>query len=67
MAEAVDVTTTGTKGRKKRYLWLKIIGGIVGALVLFMGITFVVHTISNGAEKRKLNRTANMSMLMGKI
>ncbi|MHA7963210.1 alpha/beta fold hydrolase [Paenibacillus sp. CAU 1782] len=55
----MDVTETittkaGNKGRKKRRLWLKIIGGIVGVFVLFLGITFVVHTISNGIEKKKI-------------
>ncbi|WP_342569882.1 alpha/beta hydrolase [Paenibacillus sp. FSL R5-0749] len=49
-----DTTITGTKGRKRRKLWLKIMGGIIGAVVLFMGITFVVHTISNGIEKKKI-------------
>lgn len=38
----------------KRSLWLKIIGGILGGLVLFMGIVFGVHTISNGVEKKKI-------------
>lgn len=44
----------GTKSPRKRSLWLKIIGGILGGLVLLMGIVFVVHTISNGVEKKKI-------------
>lgn len=39
------------KGRKKRRLWLKILGGIIGVLVLFIGITFIVNVISNGIEE----------------
>lgn len=54
MGKTEDTTITGTKGRKRRKLWLKIMGGIIGAVVLFMGITFVVHTISNGIEKKKI-------------
>ncbi|MEK3835878.1 alpha/beta fold hydrolase [Paenibacillus sp. FSL R7-0128] len=42
------------KGRKKRRLWLKILGGIIGVLVLFIGITFIVNVISNGIEKKKI-------------
>lgn len=44
----------GAKSPRKRSLWLKIIGGILGGLVLFMGIVFGVHTISNGVEKKKI-------------
>ncbi|WYU49709.1 alpha/beta hydrolase [Paenibacillus sp. FSL K6-0108] len=54
VAETVETKTTGTKSRKKRNLWLKIIGGIVGVLVLFMGIVFVVNAISNGVEKKNI-------------
>ncbi|WP_337031261.1 alpha/beta hydrolase [Paenibacillus illinoisensis] len=54
MAKTVKVQTTGTKNRKKRNLWFKIIGGIAGGLVLFMGIVFVVNAISNGVEKKKI-------------
>ncbi|MFS0868646.1 alpha/beta fold hydrolase [Paenibacillus xylanilyticus] len=54
VAKTVETKTTGTKSRKKRNLWLKIIGGIVGVLVLFMGIVFVVNAISNGVEKKKI-------------
>lgn len=54
MTETVGIKKTGTKSRKRRHLWLKIIGGIVGVFVLFLGITFVVHAISNGIEKKKI-------------
>ncbi|MCM3781423.1 alpha/beta hydrolase [Neobacillus mesonae] len=54
MAKTVEIKTTGTNSRKKRSLGLKIIGGIVGVLVLFMGIVFVVNAISNGIEKKKI-------------
>jgi pimeloyl-ACP methyl ester carboxylesterase len=54
VAELVEIKTTGTKNHKRRNLWLKIIGGIVGALVLFMGIVFIVNVISNGVEKKKI-------------
>ncbi|KTD86915.1 alpha/beta hydrolase [Paenibacillus etheri] len=53
----VEIKTTGTKStksHKKRNLWLKIIGGIVGALVLFIGIVFIVDAISDGVEKKKI-------------
>lgn len=53
MAETVD-SKAGTKGHKKRKLWLKIIGGIVGAFVLFLGITFIVNAISTSMEKDKI-------------
>lgn len=53
MTEKADIKN-GTGIRKKRRLWLKILGGIVGALVLFMGIVFVVHVISKGIEKKKI-------------
>ncbi|MEK5028229.1 alpha/beta fold hydrolase [Paenibacillus sp. FSL M7-1046] len=45
---------TGNRIRKKQKLWLKIIGGLLGALVLFMGILFIVNVISNGVEKKKI-------------
>ncbi|OMD28514.1 alpha/beta fold hydrolase [Paenibacillus odorifer] len=54
VANKVEIKTTGTKSHKKRNLWLKIIGGIVGALVLFMGIVFIVDAISDGVEKKKI-------------
>lgn len=54
VTETVGIKKTGTKSRKRRHLWLKIIGGIVGVFVLFLGITFVVHAISNGIEKKKI-------------
>nr|WP_285855949.1 alpha/beta hydrolase [Paenibacillus illinoisensis] len=54
VAKMVEIQTTGTKSRKKRSLWLKIIGGIAGGLVLCMGIVFVVNAISNGVEKKKI-------------
>ncbi|QUL52117.1 alpha/beta hydrolase [Paenibacillus tritici] len=54
MAKSAETQQTGTKGRKKRHLWLKIIGGIIGVLVLFIGITFVVNVISKGIEKNKI-------------
>ncbi|WP_342561017.1 alpha/beta hydrolase [Paenibacillus sp. FSL R7-0345] len=44
----------GTGIRRKRRLWLKIIGGIFGALVLFAGIVFIVNVISKGVEKKKI-------------
>ncbi|WP_354483803.1 alpha/beta hydrolase [Paenibacillus sp. PvP094] len=54
VVKTVEIQTTGMKRRKKRNLWLKIIGGIVGVLVLFMGVVFVVNAISNGVEKKKI-------------
>lgn len=54
LTKTEEIKKTGTKNRKKRNLWLKIIGGIFGALVLFMGIVFVVNAISNGVEKKKI-------------
>ncbi|PAD33516.1 alpha/beta hydrolase [Paenibacillus sp. 7523-1] len=54
VAKTVEIQTTGTRSRKKRNLWLKIIGGIAGGLILFMGIVFVVNAISNGLEKKKI-------------
>ncbi|NQX47849.1 alpha/beta hydrolase [Paenibacillus tritici] len=54
MAKSAETQQTGIKGRKKRHLWLKIIGGIIGVLVLFIGITFVVNVISKGIEKNKI-------------
>ncbi|WNS45199.1 alpha/beta hydrolase [Paenibacillus sp. MMS20-IR301] len=44
----------GTGIRKKRRLGLKIIGGILGVLVLFMGVLFIVNVISKGVEKKKI-------------
>lgn len=44
----------GNRIRKKQKLWSKIIGGLLGALVLFMGILFIVNVISNGVEKKKI-------------
>lgn len=63
MTEKADIKN-GTGIRKKRRLWLKILGGIVGALVLFMGIVFVVHVISKGIEKRRLSLTAKPYLWM---
>ncbi len=54
MTIMVEIKKAGTKNRKKRNLWLKILGGILGALVLFMGIAFVFNAISNGIEKKKI-------------
>ncbi|OBR68222.1 alpha/beta hydrolase [Paenibacillus oryzae] len=56
VAETVKTNKKGTKSRKRRHLWLKIIGGIVGVFVLFLGITFVVNAISNGMEKKKIEQ-----------
>lgn len=53
MAGTVEIKT-GNRIRKKQKLWLKIIGGLLGALVLFMGILFIVNVISNGVEKKKI-------------
>lgn len=53
MEENVNIRN-GTGIRKKRRLWLKIIGGILRALVLFVGIVFIVHVISKGVEKNKI-------------
>ncbi|MEK5237541.1 alpha/beta hydrolase [Paenibacillus sp. FSL L8-0470] len=44
----------GNRIRKKQKLWSKIIGGLLGALVLFMVILFIVNVISNGVEKKKI-------------
>ncbi|PQP81549.1 alpha/beta hydrolase [Paenibacillus sp. PCH8] len=64
--ETVDTNVTKTKSRKKRKLWLKIIGGIVGALVLFMGIVFVVNAISNGIEKKNIESYGQYVKVDGK-
>lgn len=54
------------KGRKKRRLWLKILGGIIGVLVLFIGITFIVNVISNGIEKKKIESYGQYVNVEGK-
>ncbi len=66
VAETAETNKKGTKSRKKRHLWLKIIGGIVGVFVLFLGITFVVHAISNGVEKKKIESYGQHVIVDGK-
>lgn len=66
MAEMAGKNNTETKGRKKRYLWLKILGGIVAALVLLIGITYVVNVISNGSDKKKIETYGQYVNVEGK-
>ncbi|KAA8786913.1 alpha/beta hydrolase [Paenibacillus amylolyticus] len=57
---------TEKKRGKKRKLFLKIIGGIIAALVLFMGIVFVINLISNGLEKKKIESYGQYVQVDGK-
>lgn len=67
MAQTTEmVATNETKGRKKPNLWIKIIGGIVGVLVVFMGIVFVVNMISSGVEKKKIEQYGQVVDVDGK-
>lgn len=54
MADTIINQEPGKKSRKKGKLWLKIVGGIIGVLVLFIGITFIVNVISTGIDKKKI-------------
>ncbi|MEK4328453.1 alpha/beta hydrolase [Paenibacillus sp. FSL R7-0297] len=63
---ATPTPKSGIKSRKKRKLWLKIIGGFIGALVLFLGITFVANAIINGSEKKKIESYGQFVNVDGK-
>ncbi|MFP4975548.1 alpha/beta fold hydrolase [Paenibacillus sp. CN-4] len=54
MTKTVEVKQPGPKSPKKRKVWVRILGSIFGAIVLFMGIVFVVNAICNGIEKKKI-------------
>lgn len=44
------------KSRKKWSLWLKIVVGLVGTIVLFMVTLFVVNAISTSVEKKNIEQ-----------
>ncbi|MEI2279725.1 alpha/beta hydrolase [Paenibacillus polysaccharolyticus] len=64
--EIVEMKQTEKKRGKKRKLFLKIFGGIIAALVLFMGIVFVINVISNGMEKKKIESYGQYVQVDGK-
>ncbi|WP_342556110.1 alpha/beta hydrolase [Paenibacillus sp. FSL R7-0652] len=64
--ENVEIKQTEKKRGKKRSLILKIFGGIIAALVLFLGIVFVVHVISKGLEKDKIEAYGQYVQVDGK-
>lgn len=66
MKENVEIKQTEKKRGKKRGLILKIFGGIIAALVLFLGIVFVVHVISKGLEKDKIEAYGQYVQVDGK-
>lgn len=67
MANAIGIhNNKGSKGRRKGKLFLKIIGGILGVLLLFLGITSVVHAVSNGMEKKKIEAYGQFVQVDGK-
>ncbi|OPA73615.1 alpha/beta hydrolase [Paenibacillus selenitireducens] len=47
-------TRNGTKSKKVRSILLKIIGAIVVAIVLFLGIVYTVNMISNHSEQKRI-------------
>jgi pimeloyl-ACP methyl ester carboxylesterase len=56
----------GTGSGKKRNLFVKIIAGVIGAFVLFLGITYVVNVICNGIEKKKIQPYGQHVVVDGK-
>jgi pimeloyl-ACP methyl ester carboxylesterase len=47
-------TRNGTRTNKIRNIWLKVIGAIVIAIVLFVAIVYTVDRISNHSEQKRL-------------
>ncbi|PYE48072.1 alpha/beta hydrolase [Paenibacillus barcinonensis] len=66
MGEIVEIKQKEKKPGRKRKLLLKIGGSILGALVLFMGIVFVVNVISNGMEKKQIDSYGQYVQVDGK-
>lgn len=66
VGEIVEIKQTEKKRGKKRKLFLKIFGGIIAALVLFMSIVFVINMISNGLEKKKIESYGQYVQVDGK-
>lgn len=54
------------KSRKKWSLWLKIVVGLVGTIVLFMVTLFVVNAISTSVEKKNIEQYGQYVEVDGK-
>lgn len=66
MADKVGLNKSGTKNRKRRKLWLRITGGLLGALVLFIGIMFIVNVIAGKVEQKRIESYGQYVQVDGK-
>lgn len=66
MADTAELKTDGRKNGKRRKLWVRIIGGLLGALVLFIGIMFIVNVISTKAEQKRIDAYGQYVQVDGK-